>query len=121
MHEYPDPDAIAVGYAHRIISANFEIEADIIYSGTISHPQNIALTRAIDCSSISYEAEFDLSRYDAVVFVDHQGTNIGEITNQLAASELNLVITVDHHEDQNREKGEYHDIRKTGSTATIYT
>ena len=43
LHEYPDPDAIAVGYAHRIIGSAFDIEADILYSGTISHPQNIIL------------------------------------------------------------------------------
>ena len=120
LHEYPDPDAIAVGYAHRIISSVFDIEADILYSGTISHPQNIALIRALDYNLIPYEEGFDFSQYDAAVFVDHQGTTITEIADQLKAAGVNLIIVVDHHEDQNQYEAEYRDIRKTGATATIY-
>ncbi len=120
LHEYPDPDAIAVGYAHRIISAAFDIEADILYSGKISHPQNIALIRALDYNLIPFEEGFDFSRYNSAVFVDHQGTTVSEIANQLKAAGVNLVIVVDHHEDQNQYEAEYKDIRKTGSTATIY-
>jgi nanoRNase/pAp phosphatase (c-di-AMP/oligoRNAs hydrolase) len=120
LHEYPDPDAIAVGYAHRIISSAFDIEADILYSGTISHPQNIALIHALDYKLIPFEEGFNFSRYDAAVFVDHQGTTVTEIANQLKAAGVNLLIVVDHHEDQNQYEAEYKDIRQTGSTATIY-
>jgi nanoRNase/pAp phosphatase (c-di-AMP/oligoRNAs hydrolase) len=120
LHEYPDPDAIAVGYAHRIISSAFDIEADILYSGTISHPQNIALIRALDYKLIPFEEGFDFGSYHAAVFVDHQGTTVSEIFNQLKTAGVNLLIVVDHHEDQNQYEAEYKDIRKTGSTATIY-
>ena len=120
LHEYPDPDAIAVGYAHRIISAAFDIDADILYSGKISHPQNLALIRALDYSLIPFEEGFDFSRYDSAVFVDHQGTTVDEIVNHLKAAGVNLAIVVDHHEDQNQYEAEYKDIRKAGSTATIY-
>lgn len=120
LHEYPDPDAIAVGYAHRVISAAFDIEADILYSGKISHPQNLALVRALDCNLIPFEESFDFSGYDSAVFVDHQGTTVGEIVDRLKAAKVNLAIVVDHHEDQNQFESEYKDIRRTGSTATIY-
>ena len=120
LHKYPDPDAIASGYAHRIISAAFDIETDILYSGTISHSQNIALIRALDCNLIPYEEDFDFSAYDAAVFVDHQGTTVSEIADQLNTAGVKLLIVVDHHENQDLYEFEYKDIRKTGSTATIY-
>ncbi|MBN1536310.1 MAG: DHH family phosphoesterase [Anaerolineales bacterium] len=120
LHEYPDPDAIAAGYAHRMISREFDIEADILYSGTISHPQNIALIQALDYKLIPCEAGFDFSRYDAAVFVDHQGTTVNEIVEKLKNAGVKLLITVDHHEEQDQFETEYMDIRKTGSTSTIY-
>ena len=120
LHQYPDPDAIASGYAHRIISAAFDIEADILYSGTISHSQNIALVRALDCNLIPFKEGFDFSSYDSAVFVDHQGTTVSEIVEQLNAAGVKLLVVVDHHEIQDQYEFEYKDIRKTGSTATIY-
>jgi len=120
LHEYPDPDAIAAGYAHRIISKEFDIDADILFSGTISHPQNVALTHALDYKLIPYEPGFDFSHYDAAVFVDHQGTTVSEIVDQLINAGVKLLITVDHHEEQNQYETEFMDIQKTGSTSTIY-
>lgn len=120
LHKYPDPDAIASGYAHRIISAAFDIKADILYTGTVSHPQNIALVRALDCNLFPYDEGFDLSPYQAAIFVDHQGTTVPEIIAALQAAEVKQLFVVDHHEEQNNSEAEYKDIRKSGSTATIY-
>ena len=120
LHEYPDPDAIAAGYAHRVISAAFDIDADILYGGKISHPQNLALSRALDYNLIPFEEGFDFSHYNSAVLVDHQGTTVNEIVSRLKAAAVNVVIVVDHHEDQNQIKAEYKDIRKIGSTSTIY-
>jgi nanoRNase/pAp phosphatase (c-di-AMP/oligoRNAs hydrolase) len=120
LHDYPDPDAIAAGYTHRLISKEFDIEADILYSGTISHPQNIALIQALDYKLIPYEAGFDFSGYNAAVFVDHQGTTVNEIVDQLMEVGVKLLITVDHHEEQKQFETEFMDIRKPGSTKTIY-
>jgi len=120
LHKYPDPDAIASGYAHRIISATFDIETDILYSGTISHPQNIALIQALDYNFILFEEDFDFAPYDSAIFVDHQGNTVNKIVDQLNIAEVKLLAVVDHHENQNRYEFEYEDIRKIGSTATIY-
>ena len=45
LHNYPDPDAIASAFAHRLISEQYDIQVDIIYTGKISHSQNIALVK----------------------------------------------------------------------------
>ena len=62
LHTYPDPDAIASAYAHRLISAHYGIHTDIVYTGSISHGQNIALARLLKLDLIAYE-EYNDSRY----------------------------------------------------------
>ena len=77
LHDYPDPDAIASAYAHKVISAQFGIEVDIFYSGEISHQQNIALVKLLGLQLVQYGPDQNMGGYQAAVFVDHQGTPPG--------------------------------------------
>jgi nanoRNase/pAp phosphatase (c-di-AMP/oligoRNAs hydrolase) len=120
VHDFPDPDAISAAFAHRLISAPFDIETDIIYNGKISHQQNIALVRLLGLNLLHYEPALDLSQYQAVVFVDNQGTTAEQITQALESVAVPALIVVDHHEMQERLKPEFSDIRRTGAVATIY-
>jgi nanoRNase/pAp phosphatase (c-di-AMP/oligoRNAs hydrolase) len=120
MQDFPDPDAISSAFAHQLISAEFEIEADIIYSGRISHQQNIAMVRLLGIKLIHYERDLDLRQYDGAVFVDSQGTTAEEIARALEAANVPTLIIVDHHELQERLEAEFSDIRPTGAAATIY-
>jgi nanoRNase/pAp phosphatase (c-di-AMP/oligoRNAs hydrolase) len=54
------------------------------------------------------------------VLVDHQGTTITGILEDLQTAEVPVVAVIDHHENQDRLQAEYCDIRRVGSTATIY-
>jgi nanoRNase/pAp phosphatase (c-di-AMP/oligoRNAs hydrolase) len=120
IHDFPDPDAISAAYAHRLISAQFDIEADIIYNGKISHQQNIALVRLLGINLIHYEPGVDLKQYQGAVFIDNQGTTAEEIARALEAAGVPTLIVVDHHEIQERLKPQFNDIRRTGAAATIY-
>jgi nanoRNase/pAp phosphatase (c-di-AMP/oligoRNAs hydrolase) len=120
LHDFPDPDAISSAFAHKLISLNFDIEVDIIYRGKISHQQNIALVKLLGLSLIRYDNSLDLSRYDGAVFVDNQGTSCETIVEALENAGVPALFVVDHHEFQDRLQPEYSDIRRTGSTATIY-
>lgn len=120
LHDYPDPDAIASAYAHKLISAMFDIEADIIYAGRISHAQNISLVRLLDLDLIKFEGELP-GEYDAAVFVDNQGANSAEIVDAINEAGIPVLIVVDHHEQQDILDPEVSDIRPVGSTATIYS
>jgi nanoRNase/pAp phosphatase (c-di-AMP/oligoRNAs hydrolase) len=120
LHDYPDPDAIASALAHRLISAEYGIEADILYTGEISHQQNIALVRLLGIDLIEYDDSLDLEPYQAAILVDHQGTTVEGILSALEAANVPVLIVVDHHEDQDRLQPEFSEIRKAGSTATIY-
>ncbi len=120
IQDYPDPDAISSAFAHRLISAQFDIEVDIIYTGKISHQQNIAMVRLLNIELTQYQESLDLSQYSGSVFVDNQGTTSGGIVQALEAGGVPVLIVVDHHEKQDRLQPEFADIRRTGAAATIY-
>ncbi len=121
LHGFPDPDAIAAGYAHRLLSSYYDIECDIIYSGRISHRQNIALVKVLGIDLIQYQSNMSLQEYQGAVFVDNQGVTVGEIVSALENSHVPILIVVDHHEPQDKLHPEYLDIRRVGATATIYS
>ena len=120
IQDFPDPDAISSAFAHQLISTGFDIEADIIYNGKISHQQNIAMVRLLGIRLIPFEPTFELEGYNGAVFVDSQGTTSEEITQALEAAGVPILVIVDHHEPQDRLKAEFTDIRQTGAAATIY-
>jgi nanoRNase/pAp phosphatase (c-di-AMP/oligoRNAs hydrolase) len=120
LHDFPDPDAIASAFAHRLISATFDIEVDIVYDGEISHQQNIALVRLLGIDLIRYDGKLDFGQYKAAVFVDNQGANVEKILSAVESANVPVLLVVDHHELQDRLKAEFCEIRKTGSTSTMY-
>jgi nanoRNase/pAp phosphatase (c-di-AMP/oligoRNAs hydrolase) len=120
LHEYPDPDAISAAIAHRLISEAFNIDVDIVYSGKISHHQNLALIRLIGVDLIEFDDTLDFEPYQAAIFVDHQGTTVEPIISALEAAQVPVLLVVDHHENQDRLQPEFSEMHKVGSTATIY-
>jgi nanoRNase/pAp phosphatase (c-di-AMP/oligoRNAs hydrolase) len=121
IQDFPDPDAISSAYIHKLISAEYEIEVDILYSGRISHPENLALVKLLDIDLTNYSDGMDLSQYQGAVYVDTQGTTAKRIAQSLKAANVPTLIVVDHHEVQIENGSAFRDIRKTGATATIYT
>ncbi|HMA85774.1 MAG TPA: bifunctional oligoribonuclease/PAP phosphatase NrnA [Desulfosalsimonadaceae bacterium] len=122
LQEFPDPDAIAAGFAHQCISSHFGIETDMLYSGRISHQQNLALVRLLGIEMTRFDSSIDLSGYDGAVFVDNQGTSAGAIADALDEKSVPPLVIVDHHEPQNRLSPQFKDVRRDiGATATIYT
>jgi len=120
LHAYPDPDAISAAYAHRLISTQCGIDTDVVYCGTISHGQNIALTRLLKLDLVPYDSTLDLRQYQGAIYVDHQGTTCNALVEALEAAGVPTLIVVDHHEAQGRLRPAFSDVRRTGATATIY-
>lgn len=121
LHDYPDPDAISSAFAHSLLSSQFEIETTIVYNGKISHRQNIAMVRILGIDLTRYDQPLDLKQFDGAVFVDNQGTTSEKIVQALDEAGVPTIIVVDHHEQQERLKPEFSDVRRIGSSATIYT
>jgi nanoRNase/pAp phosphatase (c-di-AMP/oligoRNAs hydrolase) len=120
MQDYPDPDAISGAWAHKMISARFGVECDIIYEGRISHQENLALVQLTELEMVRYSEGYNLGQYQGTVFVDNQGTTAA-LTDRFTAVEVKPLVIVDHHEKQDRIQAEFTDIRQIGATATIYT
>lgn len=121
LHDFPDPDAISSAFAHRLISLPFGIDAFIVYRGKISHQQNIAMIRLLGIEPMLFDESLDLRQYSGAIFIDNQGTTCKEIVEALEAAGVPILAIIDHHEHQDRLEPEFSDIRRVGSTATIYT
>ena len=122
LQNYPDPDAISSAYAHQLISRRYGVETDILYSGRVSHQQNIALIKVLGLALPPYDPQTtDLTQYQGSVYVDNQGTTSPVIVDALEKAGVPALIVVDHHALQDRLKPLFTDIRPTGATATIYT
>ncbi len=119
MQDYPDPDAIACAWTHKLIAQQYHIDCTMMYSGRISHQQNLALVNLLDIQLVRYDDTVDLTEFDGSVFVDNQGTN-SSITPRLVEAEVPPLIVVDHHELQHLLEPEFQDIRRLRAAATIY-
>jgi nanoRNase/pAp phosphatase (c-di-AMP/oligoRNAs hydrolase) len=120
LQDFPDPDALASAYAHQLISAAYDIQADIVYAGQISHVQNVALVRLAGMNVIRWNPAADLHKYQAAVFVDNQGTTAVRLAEALEEAGVPALVVVDHHEPQERLQPQFSDIRRVGATATLY-
>lgn len=120
LQDYPDPDAISSALAHQMASKSYDIKADIIHEGRVSHQENLALVRLLEVDLIRYHPEFDLSRYGGAIFVDNQGTTAREVVKGLQEASVPILAVVDHHEPQNALQPTFSDIRSIGATASIY-
>ncbi len=73
LQDFPDPDAISSAFA-QLMSAAFDIASDIVYSGKVSHQQNVALVKPPGIELIRFDSSADFKKYSGAIYVDNQGT-----------------------------------------------
>ncbi len=120
LQDFPDPDAISSGLAYREIARRYGIEADLVYDGAISHPENLALVNLLSIPLLRWEDDLPLDRYAAAVFVDNQGTTT-HLTERLAAAKVPTLAVIDHHDPQDVLDPIFADVRPVGAAATLLT
>ncbi len=103
----------------------YEIECDIVYAGTLSHQENIALVKLTGLPATRWSTnslkDRDLSIYQGCVLVDSQG-NTSQLMPYVKQERIPIVIVIDHHSKQGNIQGEFVDLRpKIRATATILT
>src|SRR5262245_6181786 len=114
IQDDPDPDAIASALALRVLLGRNKTAAPIATFGTITRPENRAMTRIleIDVEPIKLRA---LEEYDMVAMVDAQPSFFEE-----ALGDVDLVV--DHHPEEAPVRAVLKDVRPGyGATATILT
>ncbi|MGI0486946.1 DHH family phosphoesterase [Pantanalinema rosaneae CENA516] len=125
LQDFPDPDALSSAWTYKLIAQKYEIQSDIIYAGTLSHQENIALVKLTNLPVQRWIQPInkgrDLSVYQGCVLIDNQGTT-SELVPALLEANLPITVVIDHHSMQGDIKAEFIDIRPyTRATATILT
>ncbi len=125
IQDFPDPDALSSAWAYQLIAANYDISCDIVYGGTLSHQENIALVKLTALPAKRYVStalqKEDLSVYQGCVLVDSQGTN-SQLYSVVQQAGIPLIVAIDHHSKQGELNAEFIDLRpQTRATATILT
>ena len=125
IQDFPDPDALSSAWAYKLIAAEYNIEADIVYAGTISHQENIALVKLtglpakrLDLQNLDIQS---ITSYHGCVLLDSQGTN-SQLIPLVKQANIPFVVVIDHHSKQEDIETEFIDLRmQTRATATILT
>ncbi len=100
IHENPDPDAMSSAEALRELSESYGSEAEVLYSGKISHQENKVLKNEMELDLIPLEdienLEEKLEIYDNLAMVDTAPTNTRILDKKDIEEKLSIVL--DHHE-----------------------
>ena len=125
MQDFPDPDSLSSAWAYKLIAQQYDIHCDIVYAGTLSHQENIALVKLTNLPAERWTHQTvktrDLSVYQGVVLIDTQG-NTSQLLPPLQQAGIPIVVTIDHHKLQANIQCEFVDIRpNVRATAAIVT
>ena len=118
LQDFPDPDALSCGMAYLEIARCFGIEADLMYDGQISHPENRALVNLLQLPVAAYDAR-PLETYSAAVFVDNQGATT-HLTDHLKSAGVPTLAVIDHHDADDVLDPVFSDVRPLAAAATIF-
>jgi nanoRNase/pAp phosphatase (c-di-AMP/oligoRNAs hydrolase) len=125
LQDFPDPDALSCAWAYQLIAQQYDIQCDIVYAGTLSHQENIALVKLTGLPAVRWQMQTakskDLSVYKGYVLIDNQGTT-SQLMTLVQEAGVPLTVVVDHHSLQGELKPEFADIRpNVRATTTIFT
>jgi nanoRNase/pAp phosphatase (c-di-AMP/oligoRNAs hydrolase) len=125
LQDFPDPDALSSAWAYKLIAQKYDIQCEIVYAGTLSHQENIALVKLTGIPlqrwTLQNAKTKDFSIYKGCVFIDNQGTT-SQLCPSIQQANVPITVVIDHHSMQDDLKAEFVDIRShTRATATILT
>ncbi|MEG3941202.1 MULTISPECIES: DHH family phosphoesterase [unclassified Microcoleus] len=125
LQDFPDPDALSSAWTYKLIAEKYDIQCEIIYAGTLSHQENIALVKLTGLPLQRWTLETaktkNLSAYKGCVFIDNQGTTCN-LTEFILGAGIPIAAVIDHHSLQGEMNAEFTDLRpEIRATATIFT
>ncbi|MFB8789182.1 MAG: bifunctional oligoribonuclease/PAP phosphatase NrnA [Potamolinea sp.] len=125
IQDFPDPDALSSAWAYQLIAQQYNVQCDIVYAGTLSHQENIALVKLTNLPAkrwgVQTLKERDFSVYQSCVLIDNQGTTT-QLMPLVKQAGIPIAVIIDHHSTQGDWEVEFADLRpQTRSTATILT
>jgi nanoRNase/pAp phosphatase (c-di-AMP/oligoRNAs hydrolase) len=119
IHNMPDPDAISSGMGIRAILNRLGYKpGPIIYSGEVSHPQNLSMTTLLNIDALVNVSDYKFEPGAKAILVDTN--DIGPDSNQrdINSSDVDIVIVIDHHKGKHPKEAKV-DTRYVGACASI--
>ncbi len=125
LQDFPDPDALSSAWTYKLIAQKFDIQCEMVYAGTLSHQENIALVKLTSLPvhrwALPTLKTRDLKAFNGCALIDNQGTT-SQLMPALQAAGIPTTVVIDHHSMQGNLNAEFVDIRPyTRATATIVT
>ena len=125
LQDFPDPDALSCAWAYLLIAQQYDIQCDIVYAGTLSHQENIALVKLTGLPAQRWTVQTtkakDLSVYKGYALIDNQGTT-SQLLPLVQEAAIPMLVVIDHHSLQGDLNPEFSDVRPAvRATATIFT
>lgn len=116
LHPHPDPDAMGSGLAVQKIAEEVDTDAEIYYSGQITHHENRAFLAVLDLAFTQVKDASEITE-DLVVVVDHV-----EPRGFRKADTISPDAIIDHHDASPSTEPEFMHIETDiGSCATLLT
>jgi nanoRNase/pAp phosphatase (c-di-AMP/oligoRNAs hydrolase) len=123
LQDFPDPDALSSAWVYKLIAEQYNIQTEIVYAGTLSHQENIALVKLTNLPvqrwTVQASKGKDLSVYRGCALIDNQGTT-SQLLPLVQQAGIPITVVIDHHSLQGDLNAEFCDIRPHArATATI--
>ncbi|WP_411963603.1 DHH family phosphoesterase [Haloferax sp. YSMS24] len=115
-HDNPDPDSLASAIALQAIAREYDIDADILYSGDMGHQENRAFVNILGIELTPRSDAKPLEEYGAVALVDHMKSGMPDL------GPADITVFIDHFEPDEGIDAQFTDVRpNVSSTSTILT
>lgn len=116
LHDNPDPDAIASGWAlHHFFKKRYNLHSVITYGGLIARAENASMVRYLHIP-LTPVSEVNISSTDLIALVDTQP----RIGNNSLPRKLVPHVVIDHHPKRLKIRVPFEDIKTDyGASVTI--
>jgi nanoRNase/pAp phosphatase (c-di-AMP/oligoRNAs hydrolase) len=116
-HPHPDPDAIGSMMGLKWLISRLGLQADLFYTGPISHPQNRSMVNLLDPELLPLE-NYSNGSYGFKIAVDCIPENAG-VPN---VENFKFDLVVDHHKETPKNYvGMYLNFKAGSACATVYS
>lgn len=126
MHNDPDPDAIAAGYALERLIRHLLPAAPVTlgHGGMIGRAENRTMAHLFVPHALripTFDAATVLPAYDAILLVDTQPSASNHLLYEIAYPPEQVILAVDHHPPKRSQaRAVIHDVRpEVGAAATV--
>lgn len=126
MHNDPDPDAIAGGYALERMIRHLAPDAPVTlgHGGMIGRAENRTMAQLLIPHAVripTFEAAKVLPDYDAIALIDTQPSAGNHLLYEVDYPAEQVILAVDHHPPRRSQtRALIHDVRpEVGATATL--